>query len=476
MKKFCFILAATGSLQLMAAIGPDYVPPTIVAPAHYKGTNDSTWKVAEPKTLDNTEWWRMFEDPILDHLLAQAESQSPTLKAALARVDQARATARIARSYWFPDLTINPSASRQRTSPNIDIPFPANGASFTGNNFNVPLDLSYELDIWGRVRRGFESVRAEAEASVAGYETVRLTLRSDIAINYFGLRALDLERQTVRDTVQLRREALDLIRRRVEDGFSNELDLARAETELATTEAELAAINQRRAELENAIAVLIGANPSEFRLGEAQNILVKTPEIPSGLPSDLLERRPDIAQAERLIAAASARIGVAKAAYFPVVRLTGSGGFVSGDIETLFNWDSRTWAIGPSISIPLFAGGRNTANLRRAKSRFEESIQVYREQVLVAFREVENALSGIQFLVERAEATERAAKYSSQGAELARTRFDAGFVSYLEVVDAERIALASRRALAQVQGQRQIAVVQLVKALGGGWQRPDSRP
>jgi multidrug efflux system outer membrane protein len=269
----------------------------------------------------------------------------------------------------------------------------------------------------------------------------------------------------------LRNELVRLARSRFEGGIGNELDVARAETELATTEAELASLSRRRMELENAIAILVGESPTQFKLPAVEATVwnVKSPAIPAGLPADLLERRPDVADAERQLASANARIGVAKAAFFPVVRLTGSGGFVSGDIESLFNWESRVWSLGPSISLPIFAGGRNIANLNRSRAVYEEAVAKYRQRVLVAFGDVENSLSGVQFLAVQSAAQDRAVASAQRATELAAERYRAGIVSFLDVVDANRGTLSAQRSQAQLAGQRLIASVQLIKALGGGW-------
>ena len=391
------------------------------------------------------------------------------LKAAMARVEEARATARVARSELLPNLSADPSFTRQRYSPNQT----PNFGALTASTFSAPLDLSYEMDLWGRVRRGFESARAEAQSSLAAFHNVLLTLGADVAQNYFALRALDAEIGTVAGTVDLRKEQVRLVRSRFEGGIGNELDIARAETELATTEAEAASLAKRRNELENAIAVLAGTNPSTFKLAAFSEGQTKwnplLPEIPVGLPAHLLERRPDVSEAERQFASSNAQIGVAKAAFFPVISLTGSGGYVSGQLDTLFKWDSRIWSIGPSISLPIFAGGRNRANYRRSQAAFEEAIAHYRQRILVAFGEVENSLSGIRHLSDQAAAQQRAVSNAQRAAELAAERYRSGIVSYLEVVDANREALLAERAKAQLTGQRQIASVQLIKALGGGW-------
>jgi multidrug efflux system outer membrane protein len=270
--------------------------------------------------------------------------------------------------------------------------------------------------------------------------------------------------------VGLRKEQVALVRSRFEGGIGNELDVARAETELAATEAEAAVLARQRAELENAIAILVGANPSNFTIARAtERWNPQPPVIPAGLPADLLERRPDVAEAERQLAAANARIGVAKAAFFPVVRLTASGGLLSGEVGNLFNWDSHVWSIGPSVSLPIFAGGRNRANLQGSRAAYEESIASYRQRILVAFGEVENSLAGVHHLATQAEAQNRALANARRAAELAGDRYRAGIVSYLEVVDANRAALQAERGTSQVAGQQLAATVQLIKALGGGW-------
>jgi multidrug efflux system outer membrane protein len=426
------------------------------------------WKEGRPlDSVPKGNWWEVFDDTNLNGLELQAMQANQSLKAAVARVEQARATARVARSDLLPGLNLDPSFTRQRYSPNESPSF----GTLTANTWQAPLDLSYEIDLWGRVRRGFESARADAQGSLAAFGNVLLTLQADVAQNYFRLRALDAEIATVTGTVDLRKEQVRLVRSRFNGGIGNDLDIARAETELATTEAEAASLAQQRATLENAIAILAGNNPASFHLAAANsgNWNPPPPEIPAGLPSDLLERRPDIAQAERQLASANARIGVAKAAFFPVLTLTGSGGYLSADVDTLFNWNSRTWSIGPSLSLPIFAGGRNKANYRRSQAVFEESVANYRQQVLVAFGEVEDSLSGIRHLADQSSAQQRAVTNARRAVDLATDRYRSGIVSYIEVVDASRDALQAERGNAQLAGERLIAAVQLIKALGGGW-------
>jgi outer membrane protein, multidrug efflux system len=468
------MMAAVTSMLLQRAdaslfhVGPDYQAPTNATPDKYKAEDLGSWKEGRP--LDNVakgSWWETFNDQTLNELERQAGLENQNLKAAVARVGQARATARVARGELMPTVSFDPSWTRQRYSPNQNPSF----GNVTANTFSVPLDFSYELDLWGRVRRGFESSRAEAQASLADYYNVLLSLQSDLAQNYFGLRALDAEIATVAHTVDLRKEQVRLVRSRFVGGIGNELDVARAETEQATTEAELASLAQRRAEFENAIAILTGSNPAVFRLpvSSPDNWNPVPPEIPAGLPAELLERRPDVGEAERLLASANAKIGVAKAAFFPVINLTASGGYLSGEIENLFNWGSRVWSVGPSVSLPIFAGGRNKANYRRSQAAFEEAVARYRQQVLVAFGDVENSLSGIRHLAEQSAAQQRAVNQARRAADLATQRYRSGIVAYIEVIDANRDALQTERTNAQLAGQRLVTTVQLIKALGGGW-------
>ena len=456
-------------------IGPDFRSPTNSVPTAYKASELGSWKQGQP--LDNVpkgNWWEVFDDTNLNALEAQALRANQELKAAVARVEQARDAARVARSDLLPTLDLAPSYNRQRYSPNAEPSF----GNLTANTFSTPLDLSYEIDLWGRVRRGFESARADAQASLAEYYNVLLTLQSDVAQNYFALRSLDAEIATVTDTVELRREQVKLVRGRYEGGIGSQLEVAQAETELATTEAEAASLAQRRAELENGIAILIGLNPSGFHLSArgADNWAPQPPEIPAGLPADLLERRPDVAAAERQLASANAKIGVAKAAFFPVLTLTGSGGYVSADIDNLFNWSSRTWSVGPSLSLPIFAGGRNRANYHRSQAAYAEQVALYWQQVLVAFGDIEDSLADIHYLADQAAAQERAVASARRAADLAEDRYRSGIVSYIEVVDANRDALTAERDNAQLAGQRLIASVRLIKALGGGWNATALQP
>jgi multidrug efflux system outer membrane protein len=440
-------------------------------PAAFRDVDASAlaWKTAEPaEHLARGEWWKLYRDPALDELATRALAANQDLRAAAARVEQARAAAGAARGAFWPQVSFNASAVRERTSRTTDNVFPAPLTT----TYRAPLGASWEIDLFGRVRRSSENAAAEADASAATFEAVRLALTAEVAANYFGLCALDRELALLRDTVALRRRASDLIGARYRSGAAAEIDTVRAETELATAEAETAAVAQRRATVQNALAVLVGAAAPDFTFAAATEPLREPPVVPPGLPAELLERRPDVAAAERSLAAANARIGLARAAFFPAISLTGGAGFASGDIDLLANADSRIWSLGPSIYLPIFQGGRNRANLARSRAAYDEAVAAFRQRVLVAFREVQDALTATALLATQSSAQDRALAAARRATELAQIRYDAGFVSYLDVIDAQRTALAMERASVQLTAERFVTSVSLIRALGGGWHRP----
>ncbi|HEY0863317.1 MAG TPA: efflux transporter outer membrane subunit [Lacunisphaera sp.] len=449
-----FILATVA----VAAVGPDYERPAVASPV--------AWKQAAPaEALPRGDWWKLFNDPALDELETRALNANQTLAAAAARVEQARAAAGIARSSYLPSVGLNPSVNRSRGSRTTDNVQPVAEST----TYRAALDATWELDLFGRVRRLSEGARAEAAASAADFENVRLALTAEVAASYFSLRALDRETALVNDGVGLRRKTLELVNSRRTNGAATDFDVARAEAELAATEADAAALANRRAALQNALAVLLGEAAPSYQLSAVSDQLSSPPAVPAGLPSELLERRPDIAAAESSLAASNARIGVAKAAFFPAISLTGSFGFASGDIDRLTNSDSKLWSIGPSLYLPIFQGGRNKANLARSRAAYEESVALFRQRVLVAFREVQDALTATQLLADQAAAQDRAVAAARRAGELAQTRYDAGYVNYFEVIDAQRTVLTAERASVQLTAQRLVNSVGLIKALGGGW-------
>ena len=466
--------AALGLLVTLAgcAVGPDYKKPTPQVPATYSETGP--WKIAVPKDgLPKDNWWSVFGDPALDAFEQQAATASPTLQAAVARRDQARALAGISPGDYFPQISVDANGSRTRYSGNRQVPPGAANTAYTIDSFLLPLDLSYEVDLWGRVRRANESARALADAAAAAYQTVLLGVQADVAQVYFQIRSLSVERAIVSHSVETRRAALDLVQTRFSGGASGELDVLRAEAELAAAESDVLTIDQRQAQLRHALAVLCGQLPEGFRFDSNQSPGVTTPAIPVGLPSDLLERRPDVAAAERTLAAFNAQIGVAKAAFFPSIHLVGSAGYNSTELNSLFNWPSNQWSVGPLISLPIFQGGRNRANLHRAEAAYEEAVANYRIRVLVAFQEVEDNLSGLQYLDEQALVIARAVIASRKAAELSALRYKSGLVSYLEVVDADRTALQNERLATQLDALRLSSRILLIKALGGGWTKSE---
>ena len=459
------LLAASG-----CALTPKLQRPVVSTPTDWR------WKAASPNDeAPRGDWWTAFNDATLNELEARAATNNQSLKSAFARVEQARAIARVSKADFYPSLNGGANYTRFRTPENLPGPLSQSIPSITADWFSTPLDLSYEIDLFGRVRNSFRAAQAQAEAGVASYRTALTTLTADVAANYFLLRQLDAEMEILERGIQLRRDALAIVEARAKSGLTSEADSARARTELAAVQAEATDIQRRRAELEHALAVLCGEPASTFAVA-ARTTTPAIPEIPVGLPSSLLERRSDVAEAERQLAAACAQIGVAKAAFFPVVRLTGSGGFASADLDTLFNWESRVWTIGPSIAFPIFQGGRNRANLAAAKARHEELVGAYRQRVLVAFKEVEDALADLKFRAEQSEHAAQAVASATQSTQFSNDRYTRGLVNYLEVVDSQRTQLQAERAAAQVHAQRLVSSVLLVKALGGGWEKPDGQP
>ncbi len=468
MKTFALLLAtATVASAALPTVGPDYRRPSTPEASGWRDTDNlPAWKIAAPADgLARGAWWRLFSDPTLDELEGKALAANQNLWAAAARVEQARAAAGVARSAYWPQFAVDGSVVRERTSQAVDNPLPV----AVSTTYNAPLIASWELDLFGRVRRLSESARADADASAANFESVRLSLTADVASTYFTLRGLERELAIVRDTVVLRQRELDLVKSRVRLGTAADLDAARAETELATAEADAASIANQRAALQNALAVLIGEPAPTFALTSATTPLGAPPTVPGALPADLLERRPDVAAAERTLAAANARIGVAKAAFFPAISLTGAAGYASADVDHLFNSAARLWSIGPSLYLPIFQGGRNRANLARSHAAYDEAVADFRQQVLVAFREVQDALTATRYLGEQSAAQDRALAAARRSLALVQVRYDAGYVSYFEVIDAQRTALAAERTSIALTALRLNTSVALIKSLGGGW-------
>ena len=464
------LLSLLTSATLFASSQPDPAPAVfrdVVEP----NAAAIAWKTGEPSdALARGEWWKIFADAALDDLITRALTGNQDLRAAAARIEQARAAAGIARSSYWPQIAAGGNALRERTSSTTEITFP----DTLTTAYRAPLSATWEIDLFGRVRNLTAAARADASAAAATFESIRLALTSDVAASYFSLRALDRELALINDGVALRRRSRELAQSRFTNGTAAELDIVRADNEVAAAEAEALALAVRRATLQNALAVLLGAAAPDFAFATRPGDETLPPVVPAGLPAALLERRPDIAAAERALAAAHARIGVAKAAFFPAISLTGGAGYASGEIDRLFTADSRVWSIGPSLYLPIFQGGRNRANLERSRAAHEEAVAQFRQRTLVAFREVQDALTTTRLLAEQSAAQARALAAARRAVSLAQTRYDAGLVSYLEVIDAQRTALATERTSAQLAALRLNTSVALIKALGGGWHAPTS--
>ncbi|HEY5227693.1 MAG TPA: efflux transporter outer membrane subunit, partial [Opitutaceae bacterium] len=387
----CLLFAAAG-----CAVGPDYKRPEVPTPATY--SEDGPWKVAVPRdALPKEAWWKAFGDPALDALEAHAVEASPNLRAARARFDEALAAARVSEAALYPSLAVNAGASRERFSSNRQSEFPSTRFAYTTNSFDLPLDLAYEVDLFGGMRRAAESAADLAEAQGATYQNVLLFLEAAVAQNYYVLRSLATQHELLAQDLDLLRQALKLVQTLRKGGANSDLDVYQAQTELATVESSAVANDRAIAEQRHALAVLVGENPEGFTV-QADPLGTDAPPIPAGLPSELLERRPDVAAAERTLAAANARIGVAKAAFFPSITLTAFAGANSNDLGNLLTWSSREWAAGPLVSLPVFNGGANLANLRGARAAYDEAVANYRQQVLVSFQEVEDGLSDLRLL------------------------------------------------------------------------------
>ena len=450
-------------------VGPNYQRPKAEVPPAFKEAPPAGWKEGQPREeIAKGDWWSVFGDPTLNDLEKRATTANQSLKAAVERVDQARALARVTQAQLYPAVQADLSASREHLGANRPYPPGQVATSYTYNSFTLPLNLSYEIDMVGKVRRSLEASRADYQASVADYQTVLLTLRSDLAQDYFNLRYLDADRAVLRKNLQVQQDFLDLTRHRHDGGLASGLDVAAAETQLDTTKALYVGDERQRDQLEHAIAVLLGKPAAEISLPE-NPLDLTPPALPAGLPADLLERRPDVAEAERRMAAASARIGVARAAYFPDLSLTGSDGFLSGTFSKLISGPSTEWFITPLLSVPVFQGGRIKANYQYSQAVYQEAVDNYRQQVLTAFQQVEDGLSDLRVLEDQGQAQELAVQASQRTMNISTARYKEGLAEYLEVLTAENTLLQNQRTSAQILGMRLVSTVQLIDALGGGW-------
>jgi len=462
MKKTFALLPLAAALFLAGCATAPSELPTIAAPAQFK-EEGPRWTVAAPaEAQDRGAWWKVFADPVLDNLVERAGANNTTIQEAAARLAQARALARSTDADRSPQIGVGAGATRQAGAATT-------GSTTPGTLTSASVNLSYEVDLFGRLARASDAASLDAQAREALLQSTRLLVQAETAQTYLALRAIDSERALVRETVAAYQGTLRVTQRRHQAGDIAELDVARVESELAATESDALALDRRRAELEHALAVLVGDAASSFALpvGEWSTAL---PQIPAGIPATVLARRPDVSAAQSSILAAQARVGVARAAWFPSLSLTATGGHASPELGDLFKWSARAWGVGALLSLPIFDGGRREAGVQGAKAQLEGAVAGYRGQVLVAFREVEDQLSSLRLLQEQAQAQARAVTSASRATVLSESRYRNGMDSQLELLDARRSELRNRRQALQVKASQYQATVSLIRALGGGWE------
>jgi outer membrane protein, multidrug efflux system len=463
----CALLTLCG-----CAVGPKYQRASVPTPPTWSA--QAPWRAAEPKDgIPKGAWWTLYQDPVLTQFEQSALHANESIQLATTRVEQARDLARVQVAGFFPSLSAGPSAERQRLSANR----PAVGATapngaITENVFQVPFQLNYEADVFGRIRRNVEAANAQYQATASDLENVRLLITSDLASDYFNLRELDAEIGDVEQAISYDEKGLKLVENRHAGGVASGLDVAQQETVLDAARAQLHLLQQQRATFEHAIATLVGAPAPGFHVAPAA-LNAQIPAIPMGVPTDVLERRPDIAEAERQMAAQNAFIGVAQSAFYPSVFLAGGAGLQSADITNLFSAPSTFWSFGVSAAQTILNGGRLHAQIDFARAGYQGSVATYRNTVLTAFQQVEDGFSGLTTLADAAAAQQKAVEDSQRYLNIATDRYVGGLVTYLDVITAEQTLLSNQRLATQLLGQRLVTSVFLVKALGGGWDRKD---
>ena len=445
-------------------VGPDYVRPSAPAPAAYKDMEG--WKRAEPRdVLPRGEWWRMFGDPELDALAARIDISNQNVQAAAANVRQAQAVAAQARAGLFPTLSAGATVTRSKAPSLSNQPSFATGAV---NNYNANLNASWALDLWGSIRRSVEAGEDAWQSTAAQLEATRLAAYSSLAVTYFALRITDAQRQVLEDSVAAYQRTLELTQNRYAAGVAAKVDVVQAQVQLQSTQAQLVDLSVTRAQLEHAIATLVGEPAPTFSVARAP-VVATLPVIPVGVPSDLLERRPDIAAAERTVAAANAQIGVAQAAFYPTLTLSGAAGFRSTSAANWLTTPSQFWSLGAALAQALFDGGLRRAVSDQAIAAYDTDVATYRQTVLTGFQQVEDNLAALRFLEEMAGLQEAAVRGARQAVELTTNQYKAGTVNYLNVLAAQTIALNNENTAVNILGRRLAASVLLVTALGGGW-------
>ena len=464
---FALVVSAL-SLVSGCTVGPNYRRASAPVPAKWDVTEP--WRESAPKdAVPKGEWWAVFHDDDLTALEKDALAANQTLQIATANYNQARAAAAVQVATNFPTFGVSPSAERQRLSGNR----PSNGSTITlrpvtQDNFTLPFTASYEVDLFGQRRRSIEAAEASYQASAANLENVRLVVTAELAGDYFTLRQLDTELGILNRTVETLSRGLELVRSRHQGGVASGLDVAQEETLLQTTRTQATLLQQQRKQFEDAIAVLVGKPAPDFHL-PSHELNAEPPSLDLILPSDLLERRPDIAQAERQMAVANAQIGVAKAAYYPSLNLFANGGWQASDVAKLANIASTFWAVGANVAESIFTGGARRAQVEFAKSGYDASVANYRQSVLSAFREVQDDVTGLTVLGQARQTQQLALDAARRTLEISQDRYKGGLVSYLDVVTAQQNLLNNEQEAAVIQGQRLVTSVLLVKALGGGW-------
>jgi multidrug efflux system outer membrane protein len=452
-------------------VGPNYHRPDVATAPAWK--EQPPWRAADPKdSLAKGDWWATFSDNELVQYETQALKANQTIEVARYQLEQARASARITQSSLFPQLSSGASAQRIRTSAGVPTVtgIPLKGPS-TANDFRIPFNLTWEPDVFGGVRRNVESANASYQASAAALENVRLVITAELAVDYFTLRELDAEIAVVDSSVDYQGKSLTLVQNRHTGGIASGLDVAQQETLLNSTRTQATLLRQQRAQFEHAVAALVGAPASSFSV-PVKPLALAPPVIPIGVPSDVLERRPDVAQAERQMASQNAQIGVAKSAFYPGINLSGGAGFESSDITKIITASTGFWALGANVAETVLSAGRRRAQVDFAQSAYGASVANYRQTVLTAFQEVEDSLSGLSVLAQAAQSQQQAVDASQRALQIANDRYTGGLVTYLDVITAEQTFLDSQRLATQILGQRLVTSVGLVKALGGGFDSP----
>jgi NodT family efflux transporter outer membrane factor (OMF) lipoprotein len=466
-------VALTGMLLGLTAclVGPKYTKPPAPVPAAYKEIAPTPemkeWKTAQPQDqILRDKWWEIFNDAGLNALEQRVDVSNQNLKVAEAQFRQARALVRFYRAGYYPSLTTAPYMTGNRSSANATLYNSLEGEDY--GDFLLPFDLSYEADVWGRIRRSVEAARAGAQASAGDLETVKLSIHAELAVDYFELRGLDAQKQLLDSTVVAYQKALELTTNRYKGGLAAQAEVAQAETQLEATQAQAIDVGVQRAQYEHAIALLVGQPASTFSLAVLP-LRPPPPKIPVGLPSELLQRRPDIASAERRVAAANAQIGVARSAFFPTILLSASGGFEGSEFANWLLWPSRLWSVGPSLFQIIYEGGARRAVSQQAQASYDATVASYRENVLAAFQQVEDNLSALRILDEESKKQDQAVEAAERSLALSTNRYKGGLVTYLEVVTAQSAALTNERTAVDILTRRMNASVLLIKALGGGW-------